>query len=175
MRILRSNEAPRAPRRNMASRRKRSKAVPFNAADIANIARSNPYIQRLIEDPKLRKQVKTAIDSSRSAYSRVSNGKVHGRALLEDRKLHQDLGRALGAARDVTIIVADTGRTRARRRMGLGRKLLIVFIGAGVALGASEKLRSKVLDLLFGAEEEFQYTPPSNAGAPTTTTTVGAA
>ena len=158
----------------MASRRKRSKAVPFNAADIANLARSNPYIQRLIEDPKLRKQVSAAISSSKSAYSRLNNGKVSARGVLEDRKLHQDLGRALGAARDVTIIVTDTGRRRARRRGGFGRTLLIAFIGAGVALGVSEQLRSKVLDLLFGAEEEFQYTPPSNAGAPTSTT-VGAA
>ena len=30
----------------------------------------------------------------------------------------------------------------------------------------SEGLRSKVLDTLFGAEEEFQYTPP--APSPTT-------
>ena len=28
---------------------------------------------------------------------------------------------------------------------------------------ASEKLRSKVLDTLFGAEEEFEYTPPATA------------
>ena len=32
--------------------------------------------------------------------------------------------------------------------------------GAGLALIASEDLRSKVLDTLFGAEEEFEYTPP---------------
>ena len=38
----------------MPSRRKRSLAVPFNATEIANIAKSNPYVQRVIEDPKLR-------------------------------------------------------------------------------------------------------------------------
>ena len=32
------------------------------------------------------------------------------------------------------------------------------MVGAGVALVASEGLRKKVLDALFGAEEEFEYT-----------------
>src|SRR5579875_3611905 len=84
----------------MASRRKRSKAVPFNAADITNIAKQNPYIQRLLEDPKLRRNVTTAINSGKSAYQRVNNGKLQAQTLLEDKKLHADLGRALGAARD---------------------------------------------------------------------------
>jgi hypothetical protein len=158
----------------MASRRKRSKAVPLNAADIANIARSNPYIQRLIDDPKLRKNVTTAVNSSRSAYARINNGKLHAQTLLEDKKLHADLGRALGAARDATITLTYAKR---RRRKGLtfGRFVLLAGIGGGVAVASSEKLRSKVLDLLFGAEEEFQYTPPTTNASPAPTTTVGAA
>ena len=55
----------------------------------------------------------------------------------------------------------------ARKRRRLGRKLLIAFVGAVAALAASEKLRSKVLDTLFGAEEEFQYTPPATGAATT--------
>jgi hypothetical protein len=51
---------------------------------------------------------------------------------------------------------------------------MIVGIGGGLALAGSEKLRSKVLDLLFGAEEEFQYTPPVNASSEESSTTVGA-
>ncbi len=43
--------------------------------------------------------------------------------------------------------------------------LLLTIIGTVLALAVSEPLRSKVLDILFGAEEEFQYTPPSPAGA----------
>ncbi len=57
-------------------------------------------------------------------------------------------------------------RKKAKKGLRLGRKLLIVTVGAGAALAGSEKLRSKVLDTLFGAEEEFQYTPP--APSPTT-------
>ena len=92
----------------MAFRRKRSMAVPFNATDIANIAKSNPYIQRLIEDPKLRKNVTEAVNASKSAYGRVNNGKLQAQALLEDKKLHQDLGHALSSARDVTITLTQS-------------------------------------------------------------------
>jgi len=158
----------------MAFRGKRSKAVPFNAADIANIAKSNPYIQRLIEDPKLRKNVSTAGDAGKSAYGRVNNGKLQAQTLLEDKKLHGDLGRALGAARDATITLTQSKR----RRKGLtfGRVLVLAGIGGGVAIAASEQLRSKALDLLFGSEEEFQYTPPANSTPPAPSqTTVGAA
>jgi hypothetical protein len=158
----------------MPSRRKRSKAVPFNAADIANIAKSNPYVQSVLRDPKLRKNVTTAVNSSKSAYGRLSNGKMPAKALLEDRKLHADLGRALGAARDATITLSDTQRKRTRKGVSFGRKLMIAGIGGGLALAGSEKLRSKVLDLLFGAEEEFQYTPPVNTSSEESSTTVGA-
>jgi hypothetical protein len=160
----------------MAFRGRRSKAIPFNAADIANIAKSNPYIQRLLEDAKLRKNVSTAVNASKSAYERANNGKLQVQTLLEDKKLHSDLGRALGAARDATITLTQAKR---RRRKGLtfGRVVMLAGIGGGVAIAASEQLRSKALDLLFGAEEEFQYTPPASPApsAPSTTSSVGAA
>ena len=159
----------------MAFRRKRSLAVPFNATDITNIAKSNPYIQRLLEDPKLRKNVTIVVNSGRSAYDRVNHGKFEAQTLLEDKKLHQDLGRALGAARDATITLTYAKRRR-RRGLTFGRALLLAGIGGGIAIAASEQLRSKALDLLFGAEEELQYTPPASPPpSPASTTSVGAA
>jgi hypothetical protein len=158
----------------MAFRSKRSLAVPFNATDITNIARSNPYIQRLLDDPKLRKNVTTAVNATKSAYERANNGKLQAQTLLEDKKLHQDLGRALGAARDATITL--TQARRRRRGLTFGRVIVLAGIGGGVAIAASEQLRSKALDLLFGAEEEFQYTPPASpAPAASPTTSVPAA
>jgi hypothetical protein len=147
--------------------RKKSKAAPFHAADLANITKANPYIQRLIEDSKLRDNVRVALDSTRSAYERLSNGKAPHRALLEDKKLHNDLKHAAEAIREASLSLSEAPRKKARKRRRLGRKLLVAFIGATVALAVSEKLRSKVLDTLFGAEEEFQYTPPATT-APTT-------
>jgi hypothetical protein len=147
----------------MPSRRKKAKAVPFNAADVANIAKANPYIQRLIEDSKLRDNVRTVIDSTRSAYDRLTNGKTPAKALLEDKKLQGDLREALEAVRDATVALTEAPRKQARKGRRFGRRIMVVGLGAGLALVGSEKLRSKVLDALFGAEEEFEYTPPATS------------
>jgi hypothetical protein len=160
----------------MPSLRKKAKAaVPFNAADVANIAKNNPYLQRLIEDSALRDNVRKALDSSKSAYERLSSGKAPHRALLEDKKLQKDLREAAEAVRDATLSLTDAPRRKARKGKRLGRKLMIAAVGGALALGASDKLRSKVLDTLFGAEEEFQYTPPASTPATPPATPVTAA
>lgn len=51
---------------------------------------------------------------------------------------------------------------------GLAGLVVLAVIGAIAALVVSEPLRNKALDVLFGAEEEFQYTPavePADNGA----------
>jgi hypothetical protein len=145
------------------ARSKKSKAVPFSAADVANIAKANPYIQRLIDDAGLRDNVQKAIESSKKAYSRVSNGKAPAKALLEDKKLQRDLREALEAIRDASMALREAPKKRAKKARGFGRKVVVLGLGAGLALVGSEKLRSKVLDTLFGKEEEFEYTPPAGA------------
>ncbi|MDQ2894972.1 MAG: hypothetical protein M3Y09_04920 [Actinomycetota bacterium] len=160
----------------MPSLRKKAKAaVPFTAADVANITRNNPYIQRLIEDSDLRDSVRAALDSGKSAYGRLSNGKAPHRALLEDKKLQNDLRQAAEAVRDATLSLSDAPKRRTRKKRRLGRTLLIALVGAAASLAGSEKLRGKVLDTLFGAEEEFQYTPPASTPAPPPATPVTAA
>jgi glutamine synthetase adenylyltransferase len=154
---------------------KKAKAVPFSAADFSNINKVSPYVQRLIEDAKLRDNLRAALDSSKSAYGRVTNGKTPAKALLEDKKLHKDIQEAVEAVRDATTALAEAPKKRARKGLRLGRKLLVVTVAAGLALAGSEKLRSKVLDTLFGAEEEFQYTPPPAAPAPPPASPVSAA
>jgi hypothetical protein len=65
-----------------------------------------------------------------------------------------------------------TKGAKRRKGFGLGKKLLVVVVGAGAALALSEGLRTKVLDLLFGAEEEFEYsstTTPASAPNPVST------
>jgi hypothetical protein len=154
----------------MAIRRKSAlaKAVPFDLADVASITKANPYIQRLIKDAKLRDNVRTAIDSTKSAYGRLSNGKAPAKALMDDKKLQGDLRHAAEAIREATNALSNAPKKSARKGLRLRRKLLVVVLGGAAALAGSEKLRSKVLDTLFGAEEEFQYTPPATpAPAPT--------
>jgi hypothetical protein len=156
------------------ARRKKSKAVPLTPEDVANIAKTNPYVQQVLTDAKLRKNVRTAVASSKKAYGRLSNGKMPG-ALLEDKKLHAEVGKALGASRDAAITLTHASRKRARKGGRRARRVLIIVVGTGVVLAGSEKIRSKVLDALFGKEEEFQYTPPANSSSTEPTTTVGGA
>ncbi|MGH2915497.1 MAG: hypothetical protein ACRDMX_10965 [Solirubrobacteraceae bacterium] len=154
----------------MASRRKKvAKAVPFNAADLANITKANPYIQRLIDDSALRANVHTALEAGKGAYDRLLSSKAPQRALLEDKRLQGDLRRAAEAVRDSVLALQDAPKhptAPKRKGLRLGRKLMLLVVGAALALAVSESLRSKVLDALFGAEEEFQYTPPPGTPAP---------
>jgi hypothetical protein len=118
--------------------------------------RSSDYIKRLIEDEQLRENLLAAYGSARSAYGRMSNGKPAGKALLEDRKLQRELSEAARALRDASFAIRQPA-AKPKRKGGLGRTLMLLIVGAVLALALSESLRSKVLDLLFGAEEEFDY------------------
>lgn len=48
-----------------------------------------------------------------------------------------------------------------KHRFGFGRIFVLGCLAGAGALAVSEGLRTKLLDLLFGAEEEFEYTPPA--------------
>ena len=161
------------------SRRSKAKAakaaIPFSASDVANVAKANPYLKRVIEDKKLRENARTAYKSGRSAYGRVASGKTTPEGLIRDKKLQGDVRQALEAARDVTIALTDASGGRARKGLRAGRILVLGTIAGGVAMIGNEKLRSKVLDTLFGAEEEFQYTPPSSGSSSSASTPVSAA
>lgn len=160
----------------MPSRRKvKAKAKALSATDVASIAKDNPYIQRLIDDADLRDNVRKAVDSTRSAFNRFTNGKAPQKALFEDKKLQSDLRVAVTAIRDASQSLTDAPRRKARKGRRLGRNLLIAGIGGGLALVGSEKLRSKVLDTLFGAEEEFEYSPPAQTTQPSPAAPVSAA
>lgn len=136
--------------------------------------RDNEYLRRLVEDEELRESLVAAYGAARSAYGRVSNGKPLTKQLLEDRKLKRELSEAAGALREASISLTEPKRKHKRKRKGgIGRALLLLIVGAALALALSEDVRSKVLDLLFGSEEEFNYSSttmpaaaaPSEAGA----------
>ena len=104
----------------------------------------------------------------RSAYGRASNGKAPAKALLDDKKLQKEL--KTPATRCATPATRCAKGQQKRKKRRLGRLLLLGIVGAGLAIAVSEDLRNKVLDALFGAEEEFDYTsttsPPAPAPAP---------
>jgi hypothetical protein len=81
------------------------------------------------------------------------NGKGPVKA-LDDKKVQRELKEAAANLKDA----ADSLRGQKKRKSRKGRWLLLAIVGAGLALALSEDLRKKVLDALFGAEEEFEYT-----------------
>ena len=123
------------------------------------------YLTRILEDEKLRGNLVSAYGTARSAYGRMSNGKPPTQALFEDRKLQNELKQAATALRDASSALREPAPHR-RRRGGLGRSLLLLSIAGVLAMALSEGIRSKVLDLLFGSEEEFDYSATSAPAEP---------
>jgi hypothetical protein len=139
----------------MAVKTKDARATAVRAGKAAAGARSNPYVQRLIEDEDLRENVREAFESIRHAYKRMSNGKPPAKVLIQDKKVQKDLREASESLREA----AEQLRGRRRRKKHrLRRFLFLAIIGTAIALAVSEDARKTVLDRLFGAEEEFEYT-----------------
>jgi len=162
----------------MAIKRKKSVTDQVKSVDISSINKAAPYIQRIVQDPKLRENVRTAYDSSRSAYARLTNGKAPAKALLEDKKLQRDVQQAVEALRAATDALSEAPKRpkpKAKKGFGFGRKLMVASLGLGLALAGSESLRTKVLDMIFGKEEEFEYTPPPATASTPPSSPVGAA
>jgi hypothetical protein len=143
---------------------KKNKAAA--AAGAVTAARKNPYVQRVIEDDDLRDNVRVAFEAARDAYARLSNGKAATKVITEDKKFHKDLHTVAEALRDAGSSLRQGPKRK--RRGGVGRKLLLLAVAGGLAVALSADLRSKILDALFGAEEEFDYTSTTApAAAPT--------
>ena len=153
----------------MAAKKKAAKAGA-GAYAAGKAVRNNEYVQRLAEDDELRENLRNAFESARKAYTRMSNGKGPVKAVTEDKKTQKELRQAAASLREAAESLR--GKRRKRRR---GRMLLVVIVGGGLALALNEGLRKKVLDALFGAEEEFEYTAsttpePSSTSEPVGTT-----
>jgi len=148
----------------MASKKKKAASAGAGALAAGKAAKDNPYVQRLVEDDELRDNLRTAYDSARKAYERIANGKGPAKAILDDKKTQKELREAATSLRDA----ADSLRGAKRKKKSRKGRVLLILVGAGLALALSEGLRKKVLDALFGAEEEFEYTSTttsSGAGA----------
>jgi len=154
----------------MAAKKKAAKAQRA-----AVKARYNPYVQRVVDDEDLRQNIVQAYESGRDAVVRLSNGKSPSKQIFDDKKLQKDLKKAAENFRDASVALHEAPKKQ--RSGGFGRVLLLALIGGGAALALSEGLRKKVLDALFGAEEEFEYTstttsaPSSQPSSPTAGTT----
>ena len=129
-----------------STKAKRARNAVGSAAD-------NPYLKRLMEDEDLRESVRDAFEAARGAYERLSsNGSVIDTA-IDDKKVHKDIKQTAESLRDASERLR--GQQKKRR---WGRLLFIGLVGAVLAIAISEDLRKALLDKLFGAEEEFEYT-----------------
>jgi hypothetical protein len=133
---------------------------------------ASPYVQRLVEDPELRDNVRVAFENAKSAYGRLTNGKPATK-VLDDKKMHKEMRKAAEALRDAGQALREGPKKKKKRRGGFGKLLLLGIIGGGLAIAFSEGLRNKVLDTLFGAEEEFDYTSTTSPAPAPAGETVG--
>jgi hypothetical protein len=136
----------------MAARTKQARKAASAAA-----ATTSPWVQRLAEDEELRDNFRVAFEAAKDAYERISDGKSP-RELVDDKKLQKDLKQAADALKGAGSALKEGPKAKkSRKKGGFARKLFILAIGAAIALAVSEGLRAKVLDALFGKEEEFDY------------------
>ena len=148
----------------MASKKKKAAKGAAGAVAAGKAVASNEYVTRLVEDEELRDNLRDAYESAKKAYSRMSNGKGPAKALLDDKKTQKELQNAASELKQAADAIRGGKKRKGKKRTGL----LLLVVGAGLALALSEGLRKKVLDALFGAEEEFEYTSttsPSNSGS----------
>ena len=126
------------------------------AGAAAAAVRNSPYVQRIAEDEELRQNLWSAYESARTAVRRLQNGKHPTKQIFDDKRLQKDLKNAAGSFKEASVALREAPKRKRKGR--LGKLILLGIVGGGVALAVSEDLRKKLLDALFGAEEEFEYT-----------------
>ena len=155
----------------MAKRISVTDAAPA-ASDLAEEASS--LLKRLIDESQLRDAVASLLEEGQArAEDLPARGrKARKQAKKQLKVARKQAGKQLAATRKKAekqqkklarkgAAAAAEGRELVKQnKPGLKGRLVIGLAAAIGALTVSEGLRSKVLDLLFGAEEEFQYTPP---------------
>jgi len=145
----------------MAARTKQARKAASAAA-----ATTSPWVQRLAEDEELRDNFRVAFEAAKDAYERITDSKSPKDA-VNDKRVQKDLKQAADALKDAGSALKE-GPKKRKRKGSLGRKLFVLVVGAAIAMAVSEDLRSKVLDTLFGKEEEFDYGSTAPSSAPQT-------
>ena len=149
----------------MSSKKEKATDSAKRVGEVAAALRDNEYVQRLVEDEELRDTLRESFDAARSAYDRANKGKgPTARKVVEDKKLQDDLRRAADSLRSATETLREPAPAE-KASSGAGRLLLIAFAGAILAVAVSEDLRRALLDKLFGAEEDFEYTSSTSPEA----------
>lgn len=119
-------------------------------------------LRRLIDDEPLRRAVATILDRADDAAPEVAKAKAKVKAEKNKAARRAELNARQAKNR------AKTTAREAKKKGKFGKLLGLGLVAGTGALAVSEGLRSKLLDALFGSEEEFQYTPSEPAPEPPT-------
>ena len=158
----RRGDATRPMRGGMGAKKKAAKAGAAAAA-----VKRSPYVRRIAEDQELRQNLWSAYESARAAVGRIQNGKHPTKQIFDDKRLQKDLKSAAESFKDASVAIRQAPKRKRKGR--LGKLILLGIVGGGLALAVSEDLRKKLLDALFGAEEEFEYTSTTAPATPAST------
>ena len=101
----------------MASKKKAAKAGA-GAAAAAKAVRSNQYVQRVMDDPELRDNLRNAFESARKAYGRMQNGKGPVKAVPASHSL-----RARACERRSLTLCSARRRSSSTRRAPLPNRV----------------------------------------------------
>ncbi|MGO9974211.1 MAG: hypothetical protein ACLP01_15700 [Solirubrobacteraceae bacterium] len=132
------------------------------SAETAAVSQASPSVGRLVEDAELRATLREAIESTERAYSRLTSRKRAQKTSV-DKKLKAELHSAVKSLKSASGKLGDGAAVKGRRSkggLGLGASALLLTGGTVVVVATCPWMRGKVLDALFGAEEEFEYSPP---------------
>jgi hypothetical protein len=137
--------------------RKSAKKIGKSASK--QIAAREDAVRNLIENQDLHDDLRNLAEAAKTAYARVAS---NPQALLQDKKVHSEVRAGTSALLDAKSQLVGKPPKKKKR----GRFFLLTLIGSVVAVATVPALRTKALDLVFGPEEELDYSVGSAAGTP---------
>jgi hypothetical protein len=144
----------------------KTKKLNDKLAAATDQAKENPYLNKIIEDKELRENAVAALQSVKSAFDKAKEtGFDNPAELAKDPKIKKELKKAADTFKETSDEIQAAGK---KKRHPLRKLIAFAVIGGIVAIVVSEDARKAVLDTLFGAEEEFEYTSTTSAPAGST-------
>lgn len=142
----------RAFRASPAKAKAKAKAAKGSAKAGRRAVGSNAYVDALMHDEALKRQLDEAYRSMVKAYDRISSHDDLANSLLEDRRTRRHLAQATASLRGAANTLRAANAPRRRRGM---RTLLLVGLAGGVAaVAVSEDLRKKLIGAVSGESSE---------------------
>lgn len=139
----------------------KSKKLNSKITEATEQAKENPYLQKIIDDKETREHAVAALQSIRSAFERAQEKGWDKDELVADKQIRKEIKQAAEGLKQTKKELKAAAAKPKKKRHPLRKLVALALIGTIVALVVSEDARKALLDALFGAEEEFEYT--SNA------------